>query len=74
MPDSLDAAARATRGRETAAEVAEAAKAVDDAMDAPRRKGRHRRARIFADRSAGMDDPGMPAMNRIVRALADREG
>lgn len=74
--DSLDAVARATEGLDGAAAVADAAaEAVDRALDALRdRKATVGRARIFADRSVGMDDPGMLAMARIVKALADREG
>lgn len=74
--DSLDAVARATEGKDDAVDVADAAaKAVDDAMDALRgSKATIGRARIFAEKSVGMDDPGMLAMNRIVKALADREG
>lgn len=74
--DSLDAVARATDGLDDPATVADAAAAaVDRALDAFRdRKATVGRARIFADRSVGMDDPGMLAMARIVKALADREG
>jgi len=74
--DSLDAVARATEGLDDAAAVADAAaEAADRALDALRdRKATVGRARIFADRSVGMDDPGMLAMARIVKALADREG
>jgi dihydroxyacetone kinase-like protein len=38
------------------------------------RKATVGRARIFAEKSVGMDDPGMLAMNRIVKAVANREG
>ena len=74
--DSLDAVAAATEGRSDPAEVADAAAgAVDAALDAFRdRKATVGRARIFGDKSVGMDDPGMLAMARIVKALADREG
>ncbi len=74
--DSLDAVAGATAGKTGTAEVADAAsKAVDDALDALRdKKATIGRARIFADKSVGMDDPGMLAMNRIIKALANREG
>lgn len=74
--DSLDAVARATEGLDDPAAVADAAAAaVDAALDAFRdRRATVGRARIFADRSVGMDDPGMLAMSRIVRAIADREG
>jgi dihydroxyacetone kinase-like protein len=74
--DSLDAVAKATAGKTTSAQVADAAAgAVDTALDAFRdRKATIGRARIFGDKSVGMDDPGMLAMSRIVKALADGEG
>lgn len=74
--DSLDAVAGATDGKTDAAAIADAAaQAVDDALTAFRdKKATVGRARIFGEKSAGMDDPGMLAMNRIVKALAHREG
>ncbi len=74
--DSLDAVAKATAGKTAPDEVADAAsKAVDAALDAFRdKRATVGRARIFGDRSVGMDDPGMLAMTRIVKALANREG
>jgi dihydroxyacetone kinase-like protein len=74
--DSLDAVAQATAGKTDPAVVADAAaRAVDDALDAFReRKATIGRARIFGDKSVGRDDPGMLAMARIVKAVADREG
>jgi phosphoenolpyruvate---glycerone phosphotransferase subunit DhaL len=74
--DSLDAVAQATAGKDHPAEVADAAAAAVDAAleDFRDRKATVGRARIFAEKSVGMDDPGMLAMNRIVKALADREG
>jgi dihydroxyacetone kinase-like protein len=74
--DSLDAVAVATVGLTDPEAVADAAsKAVDDALDAFRdKKATIGRARIFAEKSVGMDDPGMLAMARIIKALADREG
>jgi dihydroxyacetone kinase-like protein len=73
--DSLDAVAKATAGKDHPAQVADAAvAAVDAALDTFRdRKATVGRARIFADKSVGLDDPGMLAMNRIVKAIADRE-
>lgn len=70
--DSLDAVARALDGVAdpgVAAEVARAAVrgALDDFRDRPATVGR---ARIFAEKSRGMDDPGMLAMALIVEALA----
>lgn len=74
--DSLDAVAAATAGKDDPGEVADAAAgAVDAALDAFRDKpATIGRARIFGEKSKGMDDPGMLAMSRIVKALADREG
>lgn len=74
--DSLDAVALATAGKDDPAEIAQAAAAaVDEAMAVFRdRRATVGRARIFAEKSVGMDDPGMLAMNRIVKAIADREG
>ena len=73
--DSLDAVAAATSGKSEPTEVADAAaRAVEDALtefrDKPATVGR---ARIFGQKSVGLDDPGMLAMTRIVLALADRE-
>jgi dihydroxyacetone kinase-like protein len=73
--DSLDAVATATSGKSEPTEVADAAaRAVEDALtefrDKPATVGR---ARIFGQKSVGLDDPGMLAMTRIVLALADRE-
>jgi dihydroxyacetone kinase-like protein len=70
--DSLDAVARALEGAGDPASAAEAARgaartALDDFRDRPATVGR---ARIFAERSRGMDDPGMLAMALIVDALA----
>lgn len=73
--DSLDAVASATEGLGDPEAVADAAaRAADEALDAFRdKKATIGRARIFGDKSIGMDDPGMLAMNRIVKALADRQ-
>lgn len=71
--DSLDAVAKATLGSTNAAN--DAADAVDEALvEFKDKKATIGRARIFAEKSVGLDDPGMLAMNRIVKALADREG
>jgi dihydroxyacetone kinase-like protein len=69
--DSLDAIARATSGLSDPTEVSRAAvKAAQDAMESFRDKpATVGRARIFAEKSKGMDDPGMLAMTAIVRAL-----
>lgn len=70
--DSLDAVACATAGLSDPAQVAQAAcSAVRAAMEAFRDKpATVGRARIFAEKSRGMDDPGMLAMTAIVEALA----
>lgn len=70
--DSLDAVARATAGLSDPAEVSAAAvRATEDAMTAFRDKpATIGRARIFAEKSRGMDDPGMLAMTAIVAAVA----
>lgn len=74
--DSLDAVARATAGQTDAGAVADAAaRAADRSLEELRpKRATVGRARMFGERTEGMDDPGMLAMQRIVRALADREG
>lgn len=70
--DSLDAVAKATVGIVDPAAVGQAASdAVRTAMDAFRDKpATVGRARIFAEKSRGLDDPGMLAMTAIVKAIA----
>ncbi len=70
--DSLDAIRAALAGlddpalmRRRAAEAARAA--LDEYRDRPCKQGR---ARIFADKSRGLDDPGMLAVTRMVEAIA----
>lgn len=65
--DSLDYVARATAGADDMARAAAQAvdQALDDFRDKPATIGR---ARIFGDKSIGMDDPGMLAMQAVVRA------
>lgn len=72
--DSLDAVAQATAGLDATDALADAAaKAVDQALDNIRDKpATIGRARIFGEKSIGMDDPGMLAMQRIVKAAAAR--
>lgn len=70
--DSLDAVARATDGLSDpaalrSAAVAAVTEAMDNFRDRPATIGR---ARIFAEKSRGMDDPGMLAMTAIIVALA----
>jgi dihydroxyacetone kinase-like protein len=74
--DSLDAVASATAGLTDPGALEDAAAdAADAALDTFRdTRATVGRARIFGDKSVGMDDPGMLAMARIVRALADRAG
>lgn len=73
--DSLDAVAQATDGVSDPAALADAAAAsANDALEKFRgERATVGRARIFGDKSVGLDDPGMLAMSRIVAALADRE-
>jgi dihydroxyacetone kinase-like protein len=70
--DALDYVARATDG---AADPAQAsAVAVDQALyDFRNKPATIGRARIFGEKSIGMDDPGMLAMQRIVKAAAGAE-
>ncbi len=69
--DSLDAIATALIGADDPG--AAAVRAAEDAQAALRdRPATVGRARIFAEKSVGMDDPGMLAMTRIVHALTDR--
>jgi len=72
--DSLDAIAAALDGAED--RVAAAAGAVTAAQDAQAafrdKRATIGRARIFADKSVGLDDPGMLAMTKIVQAVTGR--
>ena len=72
--DSLNAVAEVLDGVNDPAAAAEAAtRAAREALDAFRdRPATVGRARIFAEKSRGLDDPGMLAMALIVEALADR--
>ena len=70
--DSLDAMAKATAGLEDAQAVAKAA-AASAATAQAEMKGRVAtigRARIFGEKTIGMDDPGMLAMTAIAAAIA----
>ncbi|WP_116597008.1 dihydroxyacetone kinase subunit L [Primorskyibacter marinus] len=67
--DSLDYVARATAKADAGDMAHAAAQAVDDALDDFRDKpATVGRARIFGDKSIGMDDPGMLAMQSVVKA------
>ena len=69
--DVLDAAARAIDGVAPSDMLAAASGAVDETMaqmrDQPAKIGR---ARIFAERSVGLDDPGMLAFRETLRGLS----
>jgi len=71
--DALDAMRAATEGLDTpeeilAAAVAAADGAMNDFRDKPSRQGR---ARMFGDKSLGLDDPGMLALRHMLGALAE---
>ncbi|MGO4712219.1 dihydroxyacetone kinase subunit L [Bradyrhizobium sp. 2TAF24] len=69
--DTLDAVAAAVDGladREHVAQAAVAAAAQSLATFRPR-ANRIGRARMFADRSIGLDDPGMLALTRLIEGL-----
>jgi dihydroxyacetone kinase-like protein len=68
--DALDAAARAVDGVAPAGMVAAASAAVDETMERMRgQQARIGRARIFGERSVGLDDPGMVAFREMLRGL-----
>ncbi len=69
--DSLEAAAQATQGLDQPEAILAAAdkaaeEALDQFRDQPNKLGR---ARMFAERSIGLDDPGMLAFRRLVAGL-----
>ncbi len=69
--DVLDAAARAVDGVPAPAMLAAATEAVDATMAQMRgQPAKVGRARIFAERSVGLDDPGMLAFREMLRGLA----
>ncbi len=72
--DSLDAVAKATAGQTDAALMADTAtQAARQALDDMRGKvATIGRARIFGEKTIGMDDPGMLAMTAITAAIANR--
>ncbi len=69
--DSIDAVAMATAGLTTPAELLAAAdKATEEVLAAFRdRPNKLGRARMFGDKSVGLDDPGMLAAREMVRGL-----
>ncbi|MDE2200950.1 MAG: dihydroxyacetone kinase subunit L [Rhodospirillales bacterium] len=70
--DALDAVARASEGQSEPGAMREAAaRGVDAALDTYRDKpNRVGRARIFGDKTAGKDDPGMVAVKVMIAGLA----
>ena len=72
--DGLDALARAVDGLDDPSRIADAASAaVTDVLDTFRtRPCTMGRARMFAERSIGLDDPGMLALAELVHAVAGR--
>lgn len=73
--DSLDAVAKATAGLTDSAAMADAAAtAARQSLDDMRGKiATIGRARIFGEKTIGMDDPGMLAMTAITAAIANRQ-
>ena len=71
--DVLDAAARATEGLgDPAAILQSALNATQETMNQLRNKpAQIGRARIFGDRSIGLDDPGMVVFRTMLQALTD---
>lgn len=69
--DALDAAATATDGKTEPAEILQsAAAAVDATLERMRgMQAKIGRARIFGERSIGLDDPGMRAFKDMLRGL-----
>ncbi len=70
--DPLDAAAKAARGLDDPQAILAAARqAIDETIEAFRdRPAQTGRARIFAERSVGLDDPGMLALRHLAEALS----
>ncbi|MCB1495528.1 MAG: DAK2 domain-containing protein [Bauldia sp.] len=74
--DTVNAVVEATAGESDpdamlAAARARVAEVLDEFRDKPNKIGR---ARIFAERSIGLDDPGMVAFSVMINALADQPG
>jgi hypothetical protein len=74
--DGLDALAKAVDGKDDPTAIAAAAR---DAMDQVLAEFRQRpsamgRARMFAEKSVGLDDPGMLGLAEIVRAVTADHG
>ena len=73
--DALDAIRAAVVDLDSPqAQIAAASQAVNETLDAFRDKpNKVGRARIFADRTIGLNDPGMMALRRVVDGLAGAE-
>ncbi len=74
--DTVNAVVEATAGQTDPDAMLTAARArvaavLDEFRDKPNKIGR---ARIFAERSIGLDDPGMEAFSVMLNALADQPG
>ncbi|WP_425053531.1 dihydroxyacetone kinase subunit L [Psychromarinibacter sp. S121] len=69
--DALNAVAQATEGKEDPATLLAAARdAITQALDTFRpQENRVGRARMFGERSKGLDDPGMLALARVAEGL-----
>jgi dihydroxyacetone kinase-like protein len=69
--DTLDSARAATAGLDDpAALILAADRAISECLDRFRdQPAKQGRARIFAEKSVGLDDPGMVAFKRMVEAL-----
>jgi len=68
--DALNAAADAAEGRAEPGDMLRAAAAVDATLERMRgMQARIGRARIFGERSVGLDDPGMRAFREVLRGL-----
>jgi dihydroxyacetone kinase-like protein len=69
--DALDAAATAAEGKTEASEILQAATAaVEATLDRMRNmQAKIGRARIFGERSIGLDDPGMRAFRDVLQGL-----
>ncbi len=70
--DAVDAARAAAEGLDDPAAILEAVgKAVDETIERMRdRPNRVGRARIWAEKSVGLDDPGMVAFRRMIDGIA----
>lgn len=71
--DTLDAAASAAGGKSDPAEILrDATAAVEATLDRMRTmQAKIGRARIFGERSVGLDDPGMRAFKEVLRGLQE---